>query len=72
MNIKDFKDLDIITMNKFLNNLLDILIYTIIFVVFLWIYNPNLSVREYIGLGLIIGFFAGMINNIDRTLKNKE
>jgi lipoprotein signal peptidase len=59
-------------MNKFLNNLLDIFIYTIIFVVFLWIYNPNLSVREYIGLGLIIGFFAGMINNIDRTLKNKE
>ena len=59
-------------MNKFLNNLLDIFIYTIIFVVFLWIYNHNLSVREYIGLGLIIGFFAGMINNIDRTLKNKE
>ena len=57
-------------MNKFLNNLLDILIYTIIFVFFLWIYNPNMSVRESLGLSLIIAFFAGMINNIDRTLKN--
>lgn len=58
-------------MNKFLNNLLDILIYTIIFVFFLWIYNPNMFIREYIGLSLILGFFAGMINNIDRTLKSK-
>ena len=58
-------------MNKFFNNLLDIFIYTIIFIFFLWIYNPNMSLREYIGLSLIIGFFAGMINNIDRTLKNK-
>ena len=58
-------------MSKFLNNLLDILIYTIIFIFFLWIYNPNMSLREYIGLSLIFGFFAGMINNIDRTLKNK-
>jgi len=58
-------------MNKFLNNLLDIFIYAIIFIFFLWIYNPNMSVREYIGLSLIIGFFAEMINNIDRTLKSK-
>jgi hypothetical protein len=29
-----------------------------------------MSTREYIGLSLILGFFAGMINNIDRTLKN--
>lgn len=57
-------------MNKFLNNLLDIFIYAIIFILFLWIYNPNMSLREYIGLSLIFGFFAGMINNIDRTLKN--
>ena len=57
-------------MNKFLDNLLSILIYAIIFIFFLWIYNPNMSTREYIGLSLIFGFFAGMINNIDRTLKN--
>ena len=59
-------------MMTFLNNILDILIYTIIFMIFLGIYNPNYSTREYIGLGLIFGFFAGMINNIDRTLKNKN
>lgn len=57
-------------MNKFLDNLLSILIYAIIFIFFLWIYNPNMSTREYIGLSLILGFFAGMFNNIDRTLKN--
>lgn len=57
-------------MNNFLDNLLSILIYAIIFIFFLWIYNPNMSTREYIGLSLIFGFFAGMINNIDRTLKN--
>ena len=57
-------------MNTFLNNLLSILIYAIIFTFFLLIYNPNMSTREYIGLSLILGFFAGMINNIDRTLKN--
>lgn len=56
---------------KFLSNLLNIIIYGLIFALFIWIYNPNLPIREYIGLGLIAGFFMGMLNEINRTLINK-
>ena len=70
--MQDFKDLDImIIMNKFLNNLLNIVLYGLIFAFFIWIYNPNLSIREYTGLGLIAGFFMGIFNeyNIDKFKK---
>ena len=67
----DFKDLDImIMMNKFLNNLLNIVLYGLIFTFFIWIYDPNLLVREYAGLGLIAGFFMGMLNEINASLIN--
>ena len=56
---------------KFLNNLLNIIIYGLIFALFIWIYNPNLPIREYVGLGLIAGFFMGMLNEINRTLINR-
>ena len=56
---------------KFLNNLLNIILYGLIFALFIWIYNPNLLIREYIGLGLIAGFFMGMLNEINRTLINR-
>ena len=56
---------------KFLNNLLNIILYGLIFALFIWIYNPNLPIREYIGLGLIAGFFMGMLNEINRTLINR-
>lgn len=58
-------------MNKFLNNLLNIVLYGLIFAFFIWIYNPNLSIREYTGLGLIAGFFMGIFNeyNIDKFKK---
>ena len=56
---------------KFLSNLLNIVLYGLIFALFIWIYNPNLLIREYIGLGLIAGFFMGMLNEINRTLINK-
>ena len=64
-----------IMMNKFLNNLLNIVLYGLIFAFFIWIYNPNLSIREYAGeyagLGLIAGFFMGIFNeyNIDKFKK---
>jgi hypothetical protein len=58
-------------MNKFLNNLLNIVLYGLIFAFFLWIYNPNLPIREYAGFGLILGFFMGMLNEINRTLINR-
>ena len=57
-------------MIKFLENLLGIIVYALIFSFFLWIYNPNLSIREYAGFGLIGGFFMGMLNEINRTLSN--
>ena len=59
-----------IMMNKFLNNLLDIILYGLIFAFFIWIYDPNLSIREYAGLGLTAGFFMGMLNEINTTLIN--
>lgn len=54
---------------KFLENVLGILVYAIVFILFLGIANPTLSAREYIGYALILGFFAGMINNIERVLR---
>ena len=59
-----------IMMNKFLNNLLNIVLYGLIFAFFIWIYDPNLSIREYTGLGLTAGFFMGMLNEINTTLIN--
>ena len=59
-----------IMMNKFLNNLLNIVLYGLIFAFFIWIYDPNLPIREYAGLGLIAGFFMGMLNEINTTLIN--
>lgn len=59
-------------MIKFLENLLGIAVYAIIFAIFLWIYDPNLSVREYVGFGLIAGFFMGMLNEINRVLQNMK
>jgi hypothetical protein len=54
---------------KFLENVLGILVYALVFILFLGIANPTLSTREYIGYALILGFFAGMINNIERVLR---
>ena len=39
------------------------------FIVFIGIAMPNLTMREYVGFALILGFFAGMINNIERVLR---
>lgn len=61
---------------KFLDNLLSIIIYAIIFIALLLYAEPALSGRQVIGYSLILGFFAGLINNIERVLrelfKNKE
>ncbi len=55
--------------SKFLENVLGILVYTLVFILFIGIANPTLSTREYVGYALILGFFAGMINNIERVLR---
>jgi len=57
-------------LNNFLNNLLSIVLYGLIFAFLIWIYNPNLLIREYAGLGLIAGFFMGMLNEINTSLIN--
>jgi len=54
---------------KFLENVMGILVYTVLFIVFIGIANNTLTTREYIGYALILGFFAGMINNIERVLR---
>lgn len=56
-------------MKKFLVNIISIIIYSIIFSVMLYVANPALSLRENIGFALILGFFAGAINNIERVLR---
>ncbi len=56
-------------MNKFLSNLVGIFVYAIMFVVLLWVYNPDLKIREYIGLSLILALFFGILNEIIRRGK---
>jgi hypothetical protein len=61
---------------KFLDNMLSIIIYTVVFIIILLYAEPALTGRQIIGYSLILGFFAGLINNIERVLrelfKNKE
>ena len=54
---------------KTANVTLGICVYTVLFIFFIGIANNTLTTREYIGYALILGFFAGMINNIERVLR---
>lgn len=56
-------------MKKFLENIIGIIIYAIIFFVFIFIAHPSLTYGQYIGYSLILGFFAGIINNLERALR---
>ena len=38
-------------------------------IVLLGIALPTLSTREYVGYSLILGFFAGLLNNLERVLR---
>lgn len=61
---------------KFLDNLLSIIVYSVVFMVLLLYAEPSLSSHQIIGYSLILGFFAGLINNIERVFRelydNKE
>ncbi len=64
-------------MKKFLVNIISLIIYSIIFLLMLCVAMPTFSIRENIGFALILGFFAGIINDINRNLikllnKDKE
>jgi hypothetical protein len=54
---------------RFLENMIGISIYALIFAVLLGIAVPTLSTREYFGFAYILGFFAGLINNLERVLR---
>ena len=53
----------------FLENVIVFLLYAMIFCPLLGIADPTLSTREYIGYSLILGFFAGLLNNVVRVMK---
>lgn len=46
-----------------------LLSYAAIFCLLLGIALPTLSTREYIGYSLILAFFAGLLNNIERVMR---
>lgn len=54
---------------RFLDNAIVFFLYTAIFCLFLGIALPTLSTREYIGYSLILAFFAGLLNNIERVMR---
>lgn len=56
-------------MAKFLDNMLSLVIYTVIFALLLWIFNPDFTLRQLFGIGAILGFFAGIINNLERVIR---
>lgn len=56
-------------MIKFLDNMLSIIIYTVMFIVILLYAEPALTGQQIIGYSLILGFFASLINNIERVLR---
>lgn len=54
---------------RFLENAIVFLLYTAIFCLLLGIALPTLSTREYVCYSLILGFFAGLLNNIERVMR---
>ena len=54
---------------KLLDNLMSIFIYGVIFMVLLLYADSSLSGRQIVSYSLILGFFAGLINNIERVLR---
>jgi hypothetical protein len=56
---------EIIKMNKFLDNICSIIIYAAVFSCFLVV----AKFYPIIGFSLVLGFFAGMLNNIERVLR---
>lgn len=55
--------------NRFFDNLMSILLYGLIFLILVSLIDPTLSTRQYIGIGLLLGFFMGAINNLERVLR---
>ena len=56
-------------MKRFWENIIDFAAYTLMFYVFISIGGWKLETRENIAICLTLGFFAGLINNIERVLR---
>lgn len=56
-------------MIKFLDNMISICLYAGLIGVFIRIGGWQLSSQNELSISLILGFFAGMINNIERVLR---
>lgn len=54
---------------RFLDNAIVFFLYAVTFCLLLGIALPTLSTREYIGYSLILGFFAGLLNNLERVMR---
>ena len=54
----------------FLKNMCQWALYGLLFCLLLGIAIPTLSTREYVGYSLILGFFAGQINNLTSVIKD--
>ena len=54
---------------RFLDNAIVFFLYAATFCLLLGIALPTLSTREYIGYSLILGFFAGLLNNLERVMR---
>ena len=52
---------------RFFENAIVFFLYAAIFCLLLGIALPTLSTREYVGYSLILGFFAGLLNNLERV-----
>jgi len=56
-------------MKKFLDNMVSISLYGLMFCLLITIGGWKMETREIIAICLILGFFAGLINNIERVLR---
>lgn len=54
---------------RFLDNAIVFFLYAATFCLLLGIALPTLSTREYVGYSLILGFFAGLLNNLERVMR---
>ena len=57
---------------RFCENMVGLLLYALLFCLLLGIANPTLSTREFVGYSLIFGFFAGLISNIERVMRELD
>ena len=57
---------------RFCENMAGLLLYSLLFCLLLGIANPTLSTREFVGYSLIFGFFAGLISNIERVMRELD